>query len=96
VIGSLFVIWAGFNHSNVRLRFWPLKYGIAWPNYHRVHHSIAPEHNHKNYAALFPVLDMIFGTAYFPDDDEKITTGLVHKHEARTLRQYIFGLKEKQ
>lgn len=48
-----------FIHLNSRINL-----GIAFgsPTYHRVHHSKAAEHMDKNFAAFFPLWDVIFGT----------------------------------
>ncbi len=62
-----------------------LNYKIAWhraglwvntPQWHRIHHSVEPEHFDKNFCAVFPIMDVIFGTAYRPAPDEYPETGL--------------------
>ena len=62
-----------------------LNYKIAWhraglwintPQWHRIHHSVQPEHFDKNFCAVFPIMDVIFGTAYRPAPDEYPETGL--------------------
>ncbi|SRR5208282_431815 len=60
--------------------------GRAWflmnsPQYHRVHHSSLAMHHGKNFAALFPVFDVIFGTAYRPQAHEYPPSGL-HEHDS--------------
>jgi sterol desaturase/sphingolipid hydroxylase (fatty acid hydroxylase superfamily) len=37
------------------------------PAYHRRHHSRLTEHYNTNFAALFPIFDVIFGTYRRPD-----------------------------
>ncbi|KAA0206847.1 sterol desaturase family protein [Candidatus Uhrbacteria bacterium] len=67
--------WLFFSHANWRLelgRFTPV---IVGPQLHRVHHSILPHHQHKNFAQFFPVLDIIFGTYYRPANSEFPPTG---------------------
>ena len=66
--------WA---HLNVRhsLGRWTLL--VMNPQYHRLHHSVEPEHWNRNFADLFPVIDVIFGTACMPQSDEYPATGLV-------------------
>ena len=39
---------------------------IASPVFHRWHHTAAERGGEKNFAATFPVLDLIFGTFYMP------------------------------
>jgi sterol desaturase/sphingolipid hydroxylase (fatty acid hydroxylase superfamily) len=64
------------NHLNLRVhfgRFWVVLNG---PQYHRIHHSTRPEHFNRNFAAFFPVFDLIFGTHHRPMPDEFPATGL--------------------
>jgi hypothetical protein len=35
---------------------------------------------------------MLFGTAYFPTQDEGVKTGLSDKSEAKTVPQFLFAL----
>lgn len=77
------------NHMNVRLG-----YGRAWfllnsPHYHRVHHSSLEAHYDKNFAGLFPIYDVIFGTAYRPHTDEYPPTGLYDHSCPRTLLEAV-------
>ena len=58
--------------------------------------SVHEGHHHRNFAGLFPLFDIVFGTAYFPKSDETINIGLRDKHESMTLWQYLFALKEKR
>jgi sterol desaturase/sphingolipid hydroxylase (fatty acid hydroxylase superfamily) len=62
------------SHANVRLSFGPV-FGGCWSarSYHRLHHSIGIGHESArrrqlgghNFAVLFPVWDLLFGTARF-------------------------------
>jgi sterol desaturase/sphingolipid hydroxylase (fatty acid hydroxylase superfamily) len=76
-------------HANSRISYGWIKYLIAEPRYHRIHHSIEGRHWNKNFAFYFPVWDVIFGTAYFPAKDEFPKTGVQGKSEARSLRSYL-------
>ncbi len=58
-------VWAYFIHANVRLRLGPLEWLISSPAFHHWHHT-NDEHRDKNFAAIFPVYDKIFGTAWLP------------------------------
>jgi hypothetical protein len=64
-------------HTNVRAGHGFISLLITGPQYHRIHHSSRPEHIDKNFAELFPLWDMIFGTVWRPKPDEFPATGLV-------------------
>ena len=61
------------SHANVRMDFGPLKWLLVSPHYHRLHHAVGLGHESAgqgslgghNFAVLFPVWDMLFGTARF-------------------------------
>lgn len=67
-------------HANVDWSFGPLRCVLASPVYHRWHHSTHPESIGKNFAGLFPVWDLLFGTCYMP----------------RTRRPRLFGVLDAQ
>lgn len=69
-------IWHYVNHLNVRWRL-PVSWKIVNnPQFHRIHHSLLPEHQNKNFAPYFPVWDILFRTAYAPKPHEYPPTGL--------------------
>ena len=58
------------DHANVRLRFGPvLEKVLVDPRYHRLHHMRVdpqrPNLHYCNFAFIFPVWDILFGTALF-------------------------------
>jgi lathosterol oxidase len=57
---------AVFIHANVRFRFRPLEWLVVTPRFHHWHHAAAPEAVDRNFAIHLPLIDRIFGTAYFP------------------------------
>jgi sterol desaturase/sphingolipid hydroxylase (fatty acid hydroxylase superfamily) len=63
-------------HVNVRIGYGPLSLLINGPQYHRIHHSVQPEHIDTNFAELFPVWDVLFGTVFRPRPGEFPLTGL--------------------
>jgi sterol desaturase/sphingolipid hydroxylase (fatty acid hydroxylase superfamily) len=66
IIGSL---WGFFVHANVRWRFGPLEWLLATPAFHHWHHTNdGPDCVNKNYAAMFPWVDKMFGTLFLPGD----------------------------
>ena len=50
----------------VNWTFGPLRYVLVSPAFHRWHHSKEAEAIDKNFATMFPIWDLIFGTLYFP------------------------------
>lgn len=61
------VMWAFFVHSNCRLRFGPFEYLLTTPAFHHWHHANDdPSVINKNYAAVLPWFDKLFGTWYLP------------------------------
>jgi sterol desaturase/sphingolipid hydroxylase (fatty acid hydroxylase superfamily) len=63
-----FAVHAGLTHSMLPWRWgWFGRYVLYSPTGHRIHHSALPEHKDKNFGALFPVWDWIFGTYYKGD-----------------------------
>jgi sterol desaturase/sphingolipid hydroxylase (fatty acid hydroxylase superfamily) len=52
-------------HSRIPWNWgWVGKYLICSPGYHRIHHSVLPEHHDKNLAVMFPMWDFLFNTHY--------------------------------
>jgi sterol desaturase/sphingolipid hydroxylase (fatty acid hydroxylase superfamily) len=59
--------WNYVAHANLRWDFGWWSWVINSPAYHRRHHSSLPEHYDSNFAALFPVWDVVFGSYHRPD-----------------------------
>jgi len=78
------------SHANVRLHFGPLRAWLVSPAYHRLHHAIGIGHESGgqgtlggcNFAVLFPVWDILFGTARF-DAGPAQPTGIRDQLEGR-------------
>jgi sterol desaturase/sphingolipid hydroxylase (fatty acid hydroxylase superfamily) len=67
IIGRLVESWS---HANIDLRSWWLSERLlVGPRFHRLHHARAdaadPHVHDHNFAPVFPIWDMIFGTARF-------------------------------
>jgi len=87
-----------FIHLNSRISLGPLTPIIAGPQTHRIHHSKLPEHIDKNFAAIFPLWDVIFGTYYHPKRGECPPCGLasgetVHSFRYALLMPFITWVK---
>jgi sterol desaturase/sphingolipid hydroxylase (fatty acid hydroxylase superfamily) len=55
-----------FLHANVTWTFGPLRYVVSSPAFHRWHHTTQAEGLDRNFAGLFPLWDLLFGTFYMP------------------------------
>ena len=73
-------------HSNTRINFGFIKYIFATPQYHHWHHCEDPKYYGKNFATVFPFIDMIFGTYYLPDNVWPEGTGV---HESQFPKGFI-------
>jgi sterol desaturase/sphingolipid hydroxylase (fatty acid hydroxylase superfamily) len=74
-----------FFHMNIRVGFGRGWFLLNSPQFHRVHHSSLSQHFDKNFAALFPMFDAIFGTVYRPHADEYPPSGLDDQDQPRSL-----------
>lgn len=61
-----FTLYAIFLHARLDWDFGPFRYVIATPVFHRWHHSRLREAWDKNFAGLFPLWDLLFGTFFMP------------------------------
>ncbi len=90
---------SGYNlrHSHIWVK-WPsiLIYILGSPAHHQVHHSYHPKHIDKNFAFLFPVWDLIFGTWEMPEDNRDVKFGINDKDdEYKTcLGLYFLPIKD--
>lgn len=55
-------------HANLDWDWGPFRTVLASPRFHRWHHTSEEEGLNQNFAALFPVWDILFGTYYMPQD----------------------------
>jgi sterol desaturase/sphingolipid hydroxylase (fatty acid hydroxylase superfamily) len=51
-----------FTHANLPVNFGRLSWLVNSPAYHRLHHSRAPQDHGANFAALFPIYDVLLGS----------------------------------
>jgi len=64
VVGT---VWSFFVHANIRWRFGWIEVLVATPAFHHWHHTKdGAEFINKNYAAIFPWVDKLFGSFYLP------------------------------
>lgn len=83
-------VWGFFIHANVRWRFGFLEWLIATPGFHHWHHSNdGPAYVNKNYAALLPWVDRLFGTLYLPKDKQPARYGIDDAFPTSFLGQLV-------
>ena len=76
-------------HSPTTAQFSGLRSIFVTPPFHRIHHSVEPQHFDKNFGILFSFWDRMFGTAVIPAADEWPETGLEGHDEPRSLFAYV-------
>ena len=76
IVGAILGLQGHYLHSTTRLNLGPLGRFIQDNRFHRIHHSIQPEHFDKNFGVFTTLWDCLFGTAYFPAPNEWPATGL--------------------
>jgi sterol desaturase/sphingolipid hydroxylase (fatty acid hydroxylase superfamily) len=85
-------------HSHIWLR-WPGAWAMILPSpaHHHVHHSCHPNHIDKNFAFIFPVWDVIFGTYCMPADNRDVKFGIGEDKAAELtscLRLYFVPFRD--
>lgn len=78
-------------HTRAPVHFGRLGKVIGDNRFHFIHHSQNPEHFNKNFAAVFPVIDMIFGTYLEPKGTALPTTGLNDVKGPTSTREFLTG-----
>jgi sterol desaturase/sphingolipid hydroxylase (fatty acid hydroxylase superfamily) len=81
-IAAIYLLPEGLVHMNFRLSLGRFALCLNNPQYHRIHHSVEPQHLNKNFCRMLPVFDVIFGTAWKPGKDEFPATGLGPREKA--------------
>jgi sterol desaturase/sphingolipid hydroxylase (fatty acid hydroxylase superfamily) len=76
-----FVVGDGLAHLNMRVSLGRFALWLNHPQYHRIHHSIEPQHIDKNFCRMLPLFDVIFGTAWKPGKGEFPATGLASREK---------------
>jgi sterol desaturase/sphingolipid hydroxylase (fatty acid hydroxylase superfamily) len=65
-VAPVFALFAILLHANLDWDFGPLRCVVASPVFHRWHHSTDPGAQDVNFAGLFPLWDILFGTYHMP------------------------------
>lgn len=80
--------WPFYLHSACGVHTGQFRVILADNRYHRIHHSLEPEHFNKNFCAFFPFLDWLGGTMYLPKAGEWPDTGLAEAQQPQTIAEW--------
>jgi sterol desaturase/sphingolipid hydroxylase (fatty acid hydroxylase superfamily) len=79
VLGPFTIATSAFVHANLDWTLGPFKYVFAGPVFHRWHHTSPDRGGDKNFAATFPILDLMFGTFYMPEGELPDNYGIAER-----------------
>ena len=84
------IVWGFFIHANLRWRFGPLEWLVATPGFHHWHHTNdSKDVVDKNYAAMLPVMDWLFGSLHLPATGLPVRYGTDHPMPAGFVDQLL-------
>jgi sterol desaturase/sphingolipid hydroxylase (fatty acid hydroxylase superfamily) len=92
-IMPLLTLFAIGIHAHVDWDFGPLRAVIASPRFHRWHHTDETAARDRNFAGLFPVLDLLFGTYHMSKDARPASFGTDTKVPNGLLKQLAFPFR---
>jgi len=92
IMYDFMLAWAIFTHMNLRLELGPLTPIFAGPQVHRIHHSKLRQHQDRNFAAYFPIWDIMFGTWCKPEKGEFPDCGTVHNETTWSIWEANVGV----
>jgi sterol desaturase/sphingolipid hydroxylase (fatty acid hydroxylase superfamily) len=92
-VGFIFFLPDSCAHLNVRIPLGPFVTWVNNPQWHRIHHSVRRKHWDKNFASLFPIWDILFGTAWVPKPDEYPATGLTPAERVDIIDSVIWPIR---
>jgi len=70
IVAAIVMIHGVYKHSNFRNRLGWLQYLFISAEMHRTHHLREVKYQQSNYGTVLSVWDWIFGTAYYPKEEE--------------------------
>lgn len=91
----LLTLYAIFLHANLRWDYGPLRTVIASPCFHRWHHTSEEEGLNRNFAGLFPWIDLLFGTFRMPAGAQPHVFGVSDPVPAGVLGQLFYPFEKK-
>ncbi|MBK8197601.1 MAG: sterol desaturase family protein [Acidobacteria bacterium] len=67
---------------------------LVSPQMHRWHHAAVPEAYDKNFASIFPVFDLLFGTYYNPGSAMDVPTGVEDNPPNDFISQTLYPFRK--
>lgn len=92
----LFTLYALALHANVPWDLGPLRYVLASPAFHRWHHTTEERGLDKNFAALFPIWDLLFGTFYLPAGEQPTVFGVRDEVPSGFWAQLVWPFRKRR
>ena len=92
-VAPFFALFGLLVHANVPWTFGPLRYFIASPAFHRWHHTSQDQGLDKNFAGLFPIFDLLFGTFHMPHHQRPVRFGVRENVPDGLLRQLAWPFR---
>ncbi|HYC95516.1 MAG TPA: sterol desaturase family protein [Sphingomicrobium sp.] len=86
-------IWVFYIHSPIKLQLSKLRWLMVDNHWHRIHHSVEPEHFDKNFAIVFSIWDRMFGTAHKPRPGEWPQVGIDEPPPANLVDYVLMPLR---
>jgi sterol desaturase/sphingolipid hydroxylase (fatty acid hydroxylase superfamily) len=83
-------------HANLDWDWGPLRRVFVSPRFHRWHHTSEAEGRDKNFAGLFPIWDILFGTYYMPKDRVPTAFGTDTAVPPGLIGQLLFPFKRQR
>ena len=78
-LGPFTIAHSAFVHANLNWTLGPFRYVLAGPVFHRWHHTAVERGGERNYASTFPILDVLFGTFYMPENELPAEYGIADR-----------------
>lgn len=76
-------------HSPIDAHFGRARVAIVDNRFHRIHHSLEPDHIDRNFGVCFTLWDRLFGTAYWPKPNEWPKVGVASVAPPRNIREFL-------
>lgn len=95
-IGPTFIAYGFLVHANVDWDYGPLRKVLASPLFHRWHHADERDVEPCNFAGVFPVWDLLFGTYYMPEGRLPARFGTATPVPEGVVRQLVFPFRRRR